>query len=502
MKKNRILCCITSVLITFNMFVSTQFTTTAEASCITNQSTTTAGANYLINQERSEESTLDAEVSFSPFDNQVEKVLKVLDEAQDEVVIAHYNARLTPILSKLVDLSKKGVKIKVVVDKDNALKEWNVGDDYLEENGIEVIRSKPEKTIGTTNYSIMHLKSVVIDKKTVMTGSLNWNATAAYCNDENMVVIRNEQVAKIYRNQILQLFEKKPSEIEKDQDSDIASIHFSPEQGLSGFIQKQIDKANESIEVSMFTFTEKYISKSLLNAAKRGVKVKVIMEKKQCDFSKVDEALENQPNVELHRVGNTLSQFSAMHQKYCVIDDKTVITGSANWTASGTKFNDEDILILSNRDIAKKYHQNFLDLIHVYEGISSTFEDEEIREKAPVLFHANCSSTQPGDKVVVVGNVPELGDWNVENGLVMSTSDDLFPDWFVKADIDPGVSIEYKYVILRENGDAEWEDGLNRNLNIPDTARASEISGTYGNTADNWTPAQNNKTTNNNHQED
>lgn len=496
MNKKKIVCCLTSALIASNMLVSTKFTTTAEASCVANQITTTTGASCKIDQ-----SNLDVEVSFSPFDNQVEKVLKVLDEAQEEVVIAQYNARLTPILSKLVDLSKKGVNVKIVVDKDNALKEWNVGDDYLEKHGIEVIRSKPGKTIGTTNYSIMHLKSVVIDKKTVMTGSLNWNATAAYCNDENMILIRNERVARIYRNQILQLFENKPVEIEKDQDSDIASIHFSPEQGLSRYIQKQIDKANKSIEISMFTFTEKYISKSLLDAAKRGVKVKIIMEKKQCDFSKVDEALENQPNIELYRVGNTLSKFSAMHQKYCVIDDETVVTGSANWTASGTKFNDEDILVLNNANIAKKYHQNFLDLINVYTGISTTFDGEKLREKAPILFHTNCSSTQLGDKIVVVGNASELGDWNIKNGLTMSTSDDLFPDWFVKADVKQGSKIEYKYAIVRSNGTVEWENGSNRTIAIPDTARASEISGTYGNTADNWTPSQDNKTINNNSEE-
>ncbi|MBW6410741.1 phospholipase D-like domain-containing protein [Clostridium weizhouense] len=488
MKRNRILCCITSALIACNMFISAQ-AIPANASCV-NKSTTAAAVSYEVNQDKLEGSNLDAEVSFSPFDNQVEKVLKVLDEAQEEVVIAHYNIRLTPILSKLVELSKRGVNVKVVVDKDNALKEWNTGDDYLEENGIEVVKSKPEKTVGTTNYSIMHLKSVVIDKKTVMTGSLNWNATAAYCNDENMILIRNEQVARIYRNQILQLFEKKPFEIEKDQYNDVVSIHFSPEQGLSRYIEKQIEKANKSIEVSMFTFTNKYIGKSLLDAAKRGVKVKVIMEKKQCDFSKVDEELENQPNIELYRVGNKLSKFSAMHQKYCVIDDKTVITGSANWTASGTKFNDEDILILNNRDIAKRYHQNFLDLVHVYKGISSTFEGEEIREKTPILFHTNCSLTQPRDKVVIVGNVPELGEWKAENGLEMSTSDDLFPDWFVKADIKSGSKIEYKYVIVRANGNEEWENGANRSIDISDTSRAFEVSGAYGDTSNNWQPSQ------------
>ncbi|AOR23386.1 phospholipase D-like domain-containing protein [Clostridium taeniosporum] len=488
MKRNRILCCITSALIACNMFILTQ-STPANASCV-NKATTTAAVSYTFNEDNLKKSNLDTEVSFSPFDNQVEKVLKVLDEAQDEVVIAHYNIRLQPILSKLVELSKRGVTVKVVVDKDNAAKEWNKGDDYLEENGIEVVKSKPEKTIGTTNYSIMHLKSVVIDKKTVMTGSFNWNATAAYCNDENMILIRNKQVARIYRNQILQLFEKKPFEIEKDQDSEILSIHFSPEQSLSRYIEKEIKKADKSIEVSMFTFTNRYISRSLLNAAKRGVKVKVIMEKKQCGFSKVDEALENQPNIELYKVGNKLSQFSAMHQKYCVIDDKTVITGSANWTASGTKFNDEDILILRNRNVAKKYHQNFLDLINVYEGISTTFEGEEIRKKAPILFHVNCSSTKSGDKVIVVGNTPELGEWNIEKGLEMSTSDDLFPDWFVKAGVKQGSKIEYKYVILRANGSAEWENGQNRTIDISDISRASEVSGVYGDTSNNWIPAQ------------
>ena len=37
-----------------------------------------------------------------------------------------------------------------------------------------------------------------------------------------------------------------------------------------------------------------------------------------------------------------------MHAKTVIIDDKTIITGSANWTYSAFKYNDENILILQN----------------------------------------------------------------------------------------------------------------------------------------------------------
>ncbi len=44
-----------------------------------------------------------------------------------------------------------------------------------------------------------------------------------------------------------------------------------------------------------------------------------------------------------------------MHNKYAIIDQKIVITGSFNWTQKAVEMNRENILIIQNEEIAKQY---------------------------------------------------------------------------------------------------------------------------------------------------
>ena len=48
-----------------------------------------------------------------------------------------------------------------------------------------------------------------------------------------------------------------------------------------------------------------------------------------------------------------------MHNKYCVIDEKIVITGSFNWTAKAVSLNHENIVIIRDEYVAKQFKANF-----------------------------------------------------------------------------------------------------------------------------------------------
>ena len=48
-----------------------------------------------------------------------------------------------------------------------------------------------------------------------------------------------------------------------------------------------------------------------------------------------------------------------MHNKFVVIDDHVVLTGSFNWTISADKKNAENLLSITDKDIAQKYAKQF-----------------------------------------------------------------------------------------------------------------------------------------------
>ena len=48
-----------------------------------------------------------------------------------------------------------------------------------------------------------------------------------------------------------------------------------------------------------------------------------------------------------------------MHHKFAVFDQRTLLTGSYNWTRSAAKHNDENILVTHNRRIAERFQSEF-----------------------------------------------------------------------------------------------------------------------------------------------
>ena len=54
------------------------------------------------------------------------------------------------------------------------------------------------------------------------------------------------------------------------------------------------------------------------------------------------------------------SNYAIMHDKYIIIDDKTVETGSFNYTASAEKRNAENVLVVKDDPaLAKRYLENW-----------------------------------------------------------------------------------------------------------------------------------------------
>jgi phosphatidylserine/phosphatidylglycerophosphate/cardiolipin synthase-like enzyme len=420
-------------------------------------------------------------VYFQPFDDAELEALCLLDRAKEEVLVAQYNIRNQSYLDKLVQLSERGVRVRVAVDEKNSQNEWNVGDDFLEANGIELLRTDSAKG------GLMHLKITVVDSTWAMTGSFNWNETATLANDENMIVFAEPEVVEVYRNHVLDLLDQASSRVESTDDPS-RFVLFVPEQSAEKAIVDRIAAATTSVDVAMFTFTSKPIATALAVAAQRGVRVRAVLERKQLGSGAIARQLE-QAGAEVVRAANRIGAFSAMHQKYGVIDGTTVITGATNWTRAGTFTNDEDLLVITSPELATDYARNFADLLHVYDRQDDP--EAPTSDESGVLFNAIFDGTYLGDRMVVTGSHPALGSWDPWRGAELETSDTLFPSWTANAKLPAGERVEYKFVVIRGDGRVEWEPGPNRVLDLPESGRSVVITGPYGDTSKSSTPAEN-----------
>ncbi len=67
-----------------------------------------------------------------------------------------------------------------------------------------------------------------------------------------------------------------------------------------------------------------------------------------------------------------------VHHKFCIVDDKTLITGSYNWTYYAENRNWENIIIIDNADIVKGYIEEFEKVIQNHEQVESILSSQKM----------------------------------------------------------------------------------------------------------------------------
>lgn len=89
-----------------------------------------------------------------------------------------------------------------------------------------------------------------------------------------------------------------------------------------------------------------------------------------------------------------------------------------------------------------------------------------------VTFTVNGYVTQYGQDMYVVGNVPELGNWNPANAVPLSWVDSDTWSGPVTFTTSAGQSIQFKFIV-RQGGTTIWEGGSNRSYSVPSSGTGS-----------------------------
>ena len=229
------------------------------------------------------------------------------------------------------------------------------------------------------NGDIMHNKFFIVDGRYVWTGSANISDTGIGGYNANIVAyIDSPFLANYYTIEFEQMFidgnYHKTKKKLKKQDISImldeaeVSLFFSPQgYAVTKGILPLINEAKNTIDVSIFFLTHNKISKALVKAKERGVKVRIILDATAATngYSKHNYLREKGIKVKVESWGGK------MHMKAAVIDNKHIILGSMNWTLAGEKKNDENTIIIKNSST----HGNKLSLFfeEMWDSISGSW---------------------------------------------------------------------------------------------------------------------------------
>jgi phosphatidylserine/phosphatidylglycerophosphate/cardiolipin synthase-like enzyme len=254
---------------------------------------------------------------------------------------------------------------------------------------------------GSRGSGLMHHKFVVIDRTVVLTGSANFTRSGMHGdanrprtrgNVNHILRLQNDALAELFRQEFGTMWGDGPGGklnsrfgLQKEStgirtvmvDGTRVDVLFTPHRkrnpnhGLN-WVEKQLDESRKSIDMALFVFTAQQLADALQRGVNAGLRIRLIADPSFASrsFSEVLDLLgvalpdhncklerDNQPFKKgLESVGiPRLARGDKLHHKFAVIDNKTVITGSFNWSPTAAHTNDETLLVIHSPQLAQHF---------------------------------------------------------------------------------------------------------------------------------------------------
>ncbi len=288
-----------------------------------------------------------------------ERLIELIESAQSTIHIAAFEFDLTPVAEALVAAHRRGVEVRWVTDDESGI-EADEEDGHgqfamLEKAGIEVIDDG--------RGALMHNKFWIFDGRTVWTGSTNITVNGNFRNNNNVIVLESPALAAIFEREFAEMWagEFGPTSTSTlDQQSltvggSPVQVLFAAEDDVADHLVPLIEEARESLRIMAFSFTHDEMGLAVLARARAGVEVRAIFETRGSETEYSEMPRLYCAGVPVRQDGNP----GTFHHKVLVIDGRTVVTGSFNFTQNADESNDENVVIVTNAQIAAEYLREF-----------------------------------------------------------------------------------------------------------------------------------------------
>lgn len=283
-------------------------------------------------------------------------LLDALHNAGESVDAALYDLGLENVARVLVLLKQKGVRVRVVSDAD-----------YEGKPAFEILKAAGIPVVFDHEKSLMHNKFLIIDRKRVWTGSVNLTPRDMGSNRNNALLIESPEMALEFEKEFLEMFEHRlfgrnsPENTKSEAFAGDTAVRFffAPETRADLILEKEIRKTEKSIRVAAFAFTHKELLKAMLEKKRQGVTLEILLDRGQ---AKNPDSVAN--TLLIQEIPFQLyTGRGKLHHKFMVLDEKTVITGSFNFSKNASLKNDENLLIIENSELAGRFIEEFQDCL-------------------------------------------------------------------------------------------------------------------------------------------
>jgi phosphatidylserine/phosphatidylglycerophosphate/cardiolipin synthase-like enzyme len=286
----------------------------------------------------------------------LQAVLADLDAAREQIDVASFDFDVDELTSALLRARRRGVTVRLIVDSENLLTpEVSEQTGRLQQAGIAVVFDRREP--------FMHDKIVIVDRAVTWLGSWNITTNDTYRNNNNMLRLVSRRAAADYEHEFEQMFGGRfgtaktsatPYPSVRVGAAQVA-VYFAPQDHVAEHVVARLRAARRSIRFMAFSFTAAAIADAMVERRGAGVLVRGVFE--------TQNAVGRGAVVQRLRDGGVDALLDGncyiLHHKVIIIDERTVITGSYNFTSSAESSNDENLVIVDDPALARAYLDEF-----------------------------------------------------------------------------------------------------------------------------------------------
>lgn len=280
-------------------------------------------------------------------------LVNAIAAVQNTLDIAAFEMNSETIYQAVLAAHQRGVRVRIVTDDKHGL-------DDEKDDALRDLKAAGIAVVDDNRSALMHNKFMIMDGKIIWTGSWNYTVNGTYRNNNNVLAMENATAAAAYQAEFDEMFTRREFGPRSTDDGIISfteneteiSIIFAPEADEIPALTAEIQQAEHSIRFMVFTFSLDELAYAVLEAAANpDIRIQGIFEKRSSTASWSQLPALHCAGVQVRQDGNRYT----LHHKVFIIDDDTVITGSFNFSNNAASSNDENIVIIRNPDIARRY---------------------------------------------------------------------------------------------------------------------------------------------------
>ena len=141
-----------------------------------------------------------AEVYFSPDDQVDRKLIELIEQERKSIRMAVYCLTHRAIGQALIDAKKRGVDVEVIVDRFSVKTRSPLA--KMIQGGIPIyVWNSERQKKKRMQRSLMHNKYCIFGNDIVWSGSLNFTQEGPRIHQENVLILRDEDLALAYKMQ-------------------------------------------------------------------------------------------------------------------------------------------------------------------------------------------------------------------------------------------------------------------------------------------------------------